>query len=232
MPPVPFTLVTFAVPEEARPLQAFGAARSDVRICVTGMGARNAESALRTLLQTATPAQVLSCGFAGGLNPGLTTGDLVGEWDGTFPNASLLGETGFRRGQFVSVDRVAVTTVEKRALRTLTNADAVEMESAVVRRICGEHGIPAATLRVISDAANEDLPLDFNALSDAEWKLNYRRLSWTLVRAPGKIPELIAFQRRISAAAERLALALRQVIVRLRPAAPEEPSASGAPSTK
>lgn len=232
MPSSPFTLVTFAVPEEARPFREFAASRSDVRIRVTGMGPGNAEAACRAALQGATPVRVLTCGFAGGLDPALQTGDLVGEWDAAFPDVAALHEAGFRAGRFVSVDRVAVTAAEKRSLRAQTNAAAVEMESAVIRRICGEHGIPTATLRVISDTANEDLPLDFNALSGPDWKLSYPRLAWALLRAPGKVPELMRFQRRISAAAHRLAAALRQVIEPLRPAAPEERTASGAPSTR
>jgi adenosylhomocysteine nucleosidase len=109
--------------------------------------------------------------------------------------------------------RVAITVEEKRALRQATGADAVEMESSIIRAICRAHGIPSATIRVISDAADEDLPLDFNALLTSEQELNYPKLVLTLLSSPSKIPALLRLQRQTQLAARRLA----EVLVRLIP---------------
>lgn len=43
---------------------------------------------------------------------------------------------------------------------------AVEMEGAAVAQVCFEFGIPFAVIRTISDAANEDAPLDFMRFVD------------------------------------------------------------------
>jgi nucleoside phosphorylase len=166
---------------------------------------------MREELRRGSPDRVLTCGFAGGLNPALETGALVAAWRERWPDPAGLTAAGFRPVRFVSSERMVVTAGEKRRLREQTGADAVEMESDAIQRVCAEHGVPAATLRVISDSADEDLPLDFNALSDADWNLDPARLALALARAPRKIADLVRFHRRIRAAAASLAAALGRV---------------------
>jgi len=71
------------------------------------------------------------------------------------------------------------------------------MESSAIRAICQEEGIPGATIRVISDAADYDLPLDFNSLMTPDCRINHLKLAGTLLRAPGKISELMTFQANL-----------------------------------
>jgi len=200
-------LVCFAVGAEARFFTAPGA-----RTLITGMGRKNAEAALRKALASVQPGLVLSCGFAGGLNPELPAGAVVFDADDTAGLDDPLTKAGARPARFHCVDRVATTAAEKRRLRDATGADAVEMESAVLRALCRERHLPSATVRAISDAANEDLPLDFNALMTPGQKLSYVRLAWTLVAAPGKIPALRRLQRQTTLAAKNLARVLAQVM--------------------
>jgi nucleoside phosphorylase len=205
-------LVCFAVPEEARPFAPEGLRDGAVRVLVTGMGAANAKRALERELSTGTPRLVITSGFAGGLNPNLAAGTVVVAPDSDpmlFARALAAGAVA---GRFHCADRVAVTVAEKTALLARTGCDAVEMESGVIRAVCGERGLAAATLRVISDAAGEDLPLDFNKLLTADLRMNYVKLAGVLVRQPGKIAELKRFQGRIRTAAERLSAVLAAVI--------------------
>ena len=71
------TLVCFAVKEEARDFQAFCRSNQNVRVVLTGMGARNAQRAVSTALEEIHPARVVTAGFAGGLNPELGRGTVV-----------------------------------------------------------------------------------------------------------------------------------------------------------
>ena len=115
---------------------------------------------------------------------------------------------GAVQGTFHCARRVAVTAAEKSELWKSTGCDAVEMESAVIRTICHEQKIPSATVRVISDAADEDLPLDFNALMTPADRINYFKLTWKILSGPQKIPQLIKFNEQTMMAARKLAEAL------------------------
>ena len=114
--------------------------------------------------------------------------------------------------RFHCADKVAVSKEAKAELRRTTGADAVEMESAAIRALCSERGIPSATLRAISDIAGEDLPLDFNALMTHDQKLSPGKLAVALVKSPGSIPRLMQLQRNTRLAASRLAEALRLLL--------------------
>jgi adenosylhomocysteine nucleosidase len=207
------TIICFAVKEEAGFFKSLR--NSDAcAIVITGMGKRNAEAAIRQALTNARPQRVITAGFAGGLNPGLPLGTIVYDTDSELDSgigAKLL-EHGAMPAKFHCADCVAVTAAEKQVLWQMTGADAVEMESGIIRRICRDNKIPSATIRVISDAANEDLPLDFNALMTASHRINFVKLAWQIAGSPKKISQLIRFQKQTQSAARKLGEALQMTI--------------------
>ena len=251
-------LVCFALKEEAAPFQKTAAgtvaAAQAASVLITGIGRKNAEKSVREFLNSCRsrgnetqikgvletphvvsydPNLVLTCGFAGGLNPDLKLGEVVFETE-TFPSRSRGNETqtkknletphvvsynlrekllaaGAKPAKFFCADRVVTTTVEKKKMRAETGADAVEMESEAIHAVCRERGIPCATVRVISDTASEDLPLDFNQLSRPDWSLDYGKLAWAIAKSPGKISVLLKFQKRCRLAAEQLAVVLEKI---------------------
>jgi hypothetical protein len=105
-----------------------------------------------------------------------------------------------------------VTAGEKSQLHVATGADAVEMESKAIREVCRAANVPAATIRVISDAANEDLPLDFNALMTQEGRISWWRFARNVAARPLVLGPLLRFQRTTRAAAARLGDVLGQVV--------------------
>ena len=203
------TLVCFAMPEEARPFRR--EAPNSCHVIVTGMGETNTRRAVMPLLESLKPGRVLTCGFAGGLNPALGLNAVLFETtDADLP--LRLRAAGAQEGQFHCQGRIAVTVAEKTALRQATAADAVEMESAVIHELCRERGIPCATVRVISDVATENFPLDFNALTTADQRLHVGKLMVALLCAPWKVPSLMRLQRQTHAAAVKLAEVLVRVL--------------------
>jgi nucleoside phosphorylase len=205
------SLVCFALKEEAAPFRKLCAGRTEVVIVLTGVGRDNTERSMRKCLAQYSPAGVLTCGFAGGLDPALKVGDVVFFTQDRVLRDELMN-AGARPAKFFCAATIAATAADKEQLRRTTGADAVEMESELIQEICRQTGIPCATVRVISDAADEDLPLDFNRLHKPDWSLDYGRLIGALARSPGKIGALLRFRKRISSAAGRLADTLAKVI--------------------
>jgi adenosylhomocysteine nucleosidase len=200
------------MPEEARQFRRLARSLRDVGILLTGIGKRNTGNSIQAALSAGSPRLVLSCGFAGALRPDLPRGSVVYHTDPDSPLISVLQNAGAIPAQFLCVDHVLTTAAEKRAAWQSSGADAVEMESAVIRAVCRERGIPSATVRVISDAATDDLPLDFNRLTTPDQQMDYRKLACALVKSPGKIRGLLKLQRHCRAASEALAQVLAKIV--------------------
>jgi uridine phosphorylase len=231
------TLICFALKEEAAPFRRIAAGQpvtaQAFSILLTGIGRHNAEKSLREFLnscrsrgdETQTkekletphvvsyePDLVLTCGFAGGLNPDLKLGDVVFELSTLNSQLSTrLLTSGAKPATIFCADRIATTVADKKKLRAEAGADAVEMESAAIHAVCAERGIPCATIRVISDTAGEDLPLDFNALAKPDKNLDFRKLFLAITKSPGKIGALMELQRKTKFAAGRLADVLAKI---------------------
>jgi nucleoside phosphorylase len=199
-------LVCFAVSQEAAPFKpALG-----VHVLVTGMGASNVELGLPCALDRERPDAVFTCGFAGALDPVLPVGALLGA-TGDSRLGGIMEDADVLLRRFHCADRIAVTAAEKRVLHALTGCDAVEMESGHIQRLCRLRSIPCATIRTISDAAGDDLPLDFNRLLDSRQRLSPLRLAAAILRRPSSIAGLVRLGRHSKLAARNLALALSHI---------------------
>jgi len=204
-------LVCFAVREEAKAFQP----PVGVRTLITGMGRDNAEYAFVHALTKITPRLVLTCGYAGALNPRFKNNEVIFQADEGSPLYETLQNAGATPASFFCARRVAITTEEKQRLWRGTGLDAIEMESETLRDICQQRAIPSATIRVVSDSAHEDLPLDFNTLMTPAQKIHYGKLGWALLRSPWKLAELLAFQQKTVDAAKALGEFLQKVVPKI-----------------
>lgn len=141
----------------------------------------------------------ISTGFCGALDPALAVGDVV-----------ICGDPPVTRHPFVqgrvySADHVAVTAEEKRQLRKSSGAVAVEMESAAVAQKAAEWGVPFRCIRVVSDVAEEDLPLDFNRFRDAAGRFGLSRIALHAMIHPFTVlPALLRLNRNCRYAGKQL----------------------------
>jgi adenosylhomocysteine nucleosidase len=205
------TLVCFALEQEAVPFRRLAVKMPDVKILITGIGARNAETSVRRFLEQHLTKQVFTCGFCGGLNPDLENGDVV-FMTGYPALERRLVETDATLATFFSAPRIATTAAEKKQLRSKTGADVVEMESEAILEVCRAKKIPCAMVRAISDTADEDLPLDFNALTRPDLSLHPGKLTLAIAKSPWKIVALMGLHQKTSFAAQQLANTLAKVI--------------------
>ena len=123
-----------------------------------------------------------------------------------------LTAAGAVAGKFHCADRIVITAREKTGFgraRTRTRWRWSRRSSA---GSAGNMQLPFATVRVISDAADEDLPLDFNSLSKPDRSLDYGKLALAVAKSPGKIGALMRLQKQTRLAAQELAEVLARVI--------------------
>jgi adenosylhomocysteine nucleosidase len=105
--------------------------------------------------RTACPTRVVSFGLAGALDDALNIGDVidatrvVDEFGATLWEGAGLGVGGARSGTVLASDVLVHDAEERRRLRAVSGADAVDMESGVLAR----SGRLAGVLRAISDDA-------------------------------------------------------------------------------
>ena len=148
-----------------------------------GAGCDNAAEAVEVALGQFQAAALVSTGWAGGLDPGLSVGDVFTadavarlnppvEYPVNLPDVYT---QSVRRGRLVTVDRVISSVGDKAALFA-TGAAAVDMEAAAVAAEAARRGLPFFCVRAISDAAGTSFEMDFNRCRRADgtfsgWKV-------------------------------------------------------------
>jgi len=235
---------------EFRPRQHFPGAPCWARFCgpawlsvlvlETGLGAARTTTALQWLLGRPRlgqvpyrPKVVLSAGFSGALHDKYQVGDVIlatevadqdgNLWLATWPESLPAGEwrPPLHRDRLLTVSRMAADPAEKRDLGRQHAAGAVDMETAVVARLCSQQGMPFGCLRAISDRLDTPLsPHLVTLLKDGRVRLP--RLVMALAASPRLGRELWRLARDTRLAAEQLGRALGEILTLTLPWAADQ----------
>jgi len=171
----------------------------------------------------------LSCGDAVLADRILRTGDdraREGDWQALCPGSPQAGPLSARthgapapdgfslsdttparrlaRGLLACVDQPVLAAKDKAALHARTRALAVDMESAGVALAAQESAIPVASLKVISDTADRELPKAVAAVIDQRGELRPAALIARIARHPTLIPAITRLARDFHRARETL----------------------------
>lgn len=208
-------LFCFAVTHEAGPFRSWARPRNGIEIFLTGIGVENARRSLRRRLENGPrPALIVSTGLAGGLASDLKSGDIVfaeRAFEGTLDHPFANAVRRFRSGRFYCAHHV-LDAHEKHRIHAESSADVVEMESAAVEEVAREFGLDALFVRVVLDPVDQELPLDFNAVSDSQMRVRVERILPKLIARPSRIPKLLQFKRQVDQCSQILAEALRDCV--------------------
>ena len=127
-----------------------------VRMIAGGVGRVRAGAATAAGIDRFRPRLVVSIGYCGGVDVTVRVGDVLTAdavfADGRVWPAVPLGGPGV---PLETVGRPLLTAAEKAAA---LGAWAVDMEAAGVAEACAEAGVPFAAVKVVTDAAEDDLP--------------------------------------------------------------------------
>jgi len=162
--------VVFALEFEAADFVASSARRLCVDVWRLGVTGHRAASAFERELAIARPSLVVSAGFCGALQPGISVGEVfVG---GNYTSPGLLRIAAefprIRVGELVCVPHVLETGESKSRLGHSSGATIADMETAHLFDICVQKRIPFLSLRAVSDVCEEDLPVPGDVLIDPQ----------------------------------------------------------------
>jgi adenosylhomocysteine nucleosidase len=187
---------------------------NEVTVLLTGIGGENADKAMRTI-----PIEIhdvcISTGLAGALQANLKPGDIVVARTAETLDQKLRMESDSALVDFavacgaravnvsLTSEKIVATADEKQELST--SGSVVEMESSHVLTAAEKHHVPAVAVRAISDAADEDLPVDFGRITDSHGHLKYGGLLREVGFHPYRLAPLMKFAGQSRAAAGSLA---------------------------
>ncbi len=122
-----------------------------------GIGPEAARRAADAVIALYTPSIIYSAGFAGAADPNCKVADILIPRYVIDARDSSRIDTGIGEGILVSFSEVA-SPAQKAKFRAAFNANAVDMEAAVVAKAAAARGVRFAAVKAISDPSDFVLP--------------------------------------------------------------------------
>lgn len=163
-------------------------------------------------------ATVVLAGVAGGLGDGVPGGSAIeasavlgdGCPEGGWRPTSAV--TGLPRATVVSVAAPITDAAGKRAERTRSGADVVDLEAAAFAREAEVRGWRWAVVRGVSDGAADELPAGVGGWTGADGRTRVASVAAAIVRRPALLPEVLRLGARSRRAMAAVAVALEAAI--------------------
>lgn len=182
-----------------------------VLIC-GGIGAGPARRAAEAVIGLASPARVVSVGFAGALDSTLKVADVVEPRVVISAADGSQADTGSGAGALISYAAVADRD-QKERLGKAYAAAAVDMESAAVAQGAQAHGIEFAALKAISDVADFAMP-GMERFITADGRFRSARFALHVAMRPRLWGRTVALGRNSARASRALCFAIEKYLER------------------
>ncbi len=206
-----------------------------VAVVESGVGAQPAAHATADAIDLHRPAWVISAGFAGSLHEDLRLGhilmateviDIHGSQLKTGLNLdpeTVRATPGLHSGRLLTVDQLIRTTAEKRQLAAAHGAVACDMETLAVADVCRDKKVKFLSVRIISDALDDELPREIERLLDQKSLASkLGAATAAALNRPSSIKDMWKLKEQAIKASDRLARFVSSTIAQLPPREPHD----------
>jgi adenosylhomocysteine nucleosidase len=204
---------------------------AEVTVLITGVGTQAAAQAMDLMMRMADKDQYfdvcVSSGLAGALCETLSVGDVIAPKElivelkhgGQGPerlavDADLrqlaLGRGAKNANCLFTTDEILVKASQKKSCAS--RAQSVDMESFEIVKAASAWGARSVVIRAISDAATEDLPINFNLTLSEQKEVSLSKVLVQLAKNPFALPSLIRFGKQSKRAGALLATFLESYL--------------------
>jgi adenosylhomocysteine nucleosidase len=197
----------------------------------SGIGAERAAAASEAILSACSPRYLVSFGIAGAVEPEIHIGDvIVARNAATFEHGALghiralacLSKKAYQAVVHAVeahgirlFDGTAITTTGPQPPESLLGTwthPILEMETAAIADVAQKHGTPLLSIRSISDAPEEPIPMAVEDLVDENGTLRVARIAGRLLRHPSMLSRLIRVGRNGARASENAAMVVTTIL--------------------
>ncbi len=209
----------------------------DVIAVQTGIGAANAETAFRHVLQERRPDIVLSAGFGGALYENAGIGDIV--WssrsflirgdrtrerehlpEDVVPDSALGRQIGDKLNERIAAREGGIVTLSemmtKSKIKKMIPGDlpfpVCDMETFYFAKLSHQNRVPFLALRSITDRLDEDIPPELIAVTDKTGHYRFSQAFGLLLSKPTLIPVSIKLGRNAARASKNLGKAVDSLV--------------------